>query len=138
MKKLALTLCTVSLLLLSSCGNSNRDLYGKWEFSDITFDDQETANKTDGFEFEQTKDLFRGMTYHFKPGNRFTLVTPNLNDETLSGAFSMENGGDELALKFANETKRFYIKELGTHKLVLKEIPKGTKPDEKVSFVYTR
>jgi len=139
MKKILLILLLSPVLLLSSCGNSNRDLYGKWEFSDITYDDPKAVSEIDPFEFEQTKDLFRGMTYSFKVEDKFTLVTPNLNDETLSGTFSLENGGDELVLKYDNEEKRFIIKELKEKKLVLEEIQKGSKSSEdKVSFVYTR
>ena len=138
MKKLVLLLLAAPLLLLASCGNSYRDLYGKWEFSNITYDDPAAAAKVDAFEFEQTKDLFRGMTYHFKDEEQFTLVTPNLNDELLSGTFSLENGGDELVLKYTNGEKRFIIKKLEEKKLVLQEIQKGNKTEDKVSFVYTR
>lgn len=122
------------ILLVTACGNSTRDLAGVWVFSDLKFD--EKAPQMDPFELEQTKDLFRDMTYRFIDDTHFSLVTPNLNDDTLKGTYTLENGGDELVLTFKNDKKRFLIKKLKERELILEEI--GTKEGEKVEFIYTR
>lgn len=124
------------MVLVTACGNSTRDLAGVWEFSDLKYYDTAPEAQMDPFEVEQTKDLFRGMTYRFIDDTHFSLVTPNLNDDTLKGTYTLENGGDELVLTLKNDKKRFLIKKLKERELILEEI--GEKVEDKVEFVYTR
>ena len=138
MKRIIGLVLLTPLLLLTGCGNSTGDLYGKWVFSDLEYYDAEYVKTLDAFEIQQTKELFKGMTYNFKDDTHFTVVTPNLNEETDAGTFTLENGGEDLVLKFTNDEKRFHIREVAAKRLVLEAYDKDNKTLDKVSFVYTK
>jgi hypothetical protein len=123
------------LAALSGCGYSNRDISGTWVFKDFRYYDTAPDERMDPYELDQLKDLYRDMTYRFSPDSKFSLITPNLNSDTLKGTYSFED--DELVLKFAKDQKRYKIKNLKERELVLEEMS-NMKAEDKVEFVYSR
>lgn len=136
MKSVSLLLISSVLFLFSSCGISYRDVAGKWVFKDLKYYDTPQEKQMDAFEFDQTKDLFRGMTYHFQSEDKFTLIIPNLNDEEVTGTYSFDKG-DEMVLKMKTDTKRYKVVSIKEREMVLRELD-NKELEEKVDFVFTR
>ena len=135
MKAFALFFSAALLFIVTACGYSARDISGVWKFSDLKYYDTAPGEKMDPYELDQIKDLYRDMTYRFTPDSKFSLVTPNLNKDSLTGTFSFE--GDHLVLKFKKEQKKYLIKGLKEKELVIEEVGQ-MKEENKVEFVFSR
>lgn len=133
MKKLTVLL----LLLLTACGTSNRDLYGKWKFADLQFLDPKTA-PTDSFEADQIKDLYQGMTFHFEPDNKVTMEAPVLTKEIEKGTFELQSD-DVLKLTYSGgEMHSYKIVKVKERELQLESLDARQKDEPEVRFIFKR